>query len=86
MKCVITRDKDGNMCFWNAREIDNLERVFGNWQNNGYYEDKGKILTDCCCVKEACKLLGFTPRKGSKQLVEIKVKKLAVAKNVKDDR
>lgn len=73
MKCVITRDEDGDIDFWpkNACLKKHSNGVW--WQKKGI---NALVYVNDSCVKNISTLLGFTPRRGSKQIVEITVKKL----------
>jgi len=72
---VITRDDDGFMELWPIGAFENLYKEDGIWigsrHNNILGTDDWRFL-----FKGFCKLLGFAPRKGSKQVVDITVKRL----------
>jgi len=74
MNCIVTRDDDGCMDFW-PLNVKGLRKNYGDWQANS----SSIVLVAYSCAEGVCKLLGFTPLKGSKQLIDIpkiKVKKL----------
>ena len=74
MKCIVTRDDNGWIIFW-PLNVKGLRRKYGDWRATS----KSIVLVTNDCIKGVCKLLGFTPSKGSKQLIDIpkvKVKKL----------
>jgi hypothetical protein len=73
MKCVITRDNSGVIEFWPLNTCLKKDSD-GEWGTEDLVDAMLLLCQDY--VKIACKLLGFTPRKGSKQLVEITVKKI----------
>jgi hypothetical protein len=76
MKCVVTRDKNGRIDFWSSKE-NPVRNADGDWYSTlNPLECNSIIFAGCSCAKGVSKLLGFTPRKGSRQKVEITVKKL----------
>jgi len=72
MKVVITRDDDGYMIFWPIKAFKYLDKEDDEWRCSNSNEI---VEVEGYCIKGICKLLGFTPRKGSKQIVDITVKK-----------
>ena len=76
MKCVVTRDRGGRIDFWKSTDSPQKD------SNNDWYstlnprECNSLVFATSNCAEGVCKLLGFTPRKGSRQVVEITVKKL----------
>ena len=78
MKMVITRDAGGFVELWPIGAFENLYKEDGDWVGSRH---NSILSTDDWYVpylhfKGVCKLLGFVPRKGSKQVVDITVKRL----------
>lgn len=73
MKCVVTRDKDGFVGFWPIKFKKLYKDCDGAW-NTGEGGRIASVAGDC--FEDLVALLRFSPRKGSKQKVEITVKKL----------
>jgi len=74
MKVVITRDDDGHVGFWPVKAFESLNKDNdGDWwcSNSNVIVEAGGY-----CLKGGYRLLGFTPRKGSMQVVDITVKRL----------
>lgn len=75
MKVVITKDDDGYTAIWPIEALERLQTYDGDWDSDAHtrivqFEDFHS------CSRGVCKLLGFTPRKSSKQVVDITVKRL----------
>jgi len=69
MKVVITRDSDGYIGFWPIEALESIHKHWGDWICSTH-----KKVFSVLDVKGACKILGFTPRKGKKYVKDIIVK------------
>lgn len=70
MKYILTRDKDGRLDFWRTKA-----KPYKNKKGEWFDKTESPFSSaepSCDYATEICKLLGFIPRKGSKQFVEIK--------------
>lgn len=78
MKCVVTRDNyDGQIDFWELSADKLIKKQGGVLGTDSCKELLVSVpVRTCGQIDGVCKLLGFTPRRGSKQVVEITVKKL----------
>ena len=74
MKVVITRDSDGYMEIWPIETLESLWKDEGVWVVRSKHNRIIGIVGWCYQFKCACKLLGFTPRKGRKYVKNIIVK------------
>jgi len=66
-KIVVTRDKDGEINLWNYA-INETMYYDKEW---GWLNRQGSALVEICYRHIAKKLLGFLPRKGTKEVITI---------------